>query len=93
MKLACKNKGKATRLDRLAAKTNFTVNRSPPTAVIPDNLPVLRHSCFAFHLAAATRNPRCGSLLVICGALRMIYDLTLVRMFGQVKPPEEVGNE
>lgn len=30
-----------------------------------------------------------GWPLVICGALKIIYDLTLLRMFSAVKPPEE----
>jgi hypothetical protein len=34
-----------------------------------------------------------GWLLVICGTLKIIYDLTLLRMFGQLKPPEEADNK
>lgn len=30
-----------------------------------------------------------GWPLVICGALKIVYDLTLLRMFSKVKPPEE----
>ena len=30
-----------------------------------------------------------GWPLVICGALKIVYDLTLLRMFRKVKPPEE----
>jgi sugar phosphate permease len=30
-----------------------------------------------------------GWPLVICGALKITYDLLLLRMFGQIKPPEE----
>jgi MFS family permease len=30
-----------------------------------------------------------GWPLVICGALKIVYDLTLLRMFSAVKPPEE----
>jgi predicted MFS family arabinose efflux permease len=32
-----------------------------------------------------------GWPLVICGALKIVYDLTLLRMFQKVKPPEEQG--
>ena len=31
-----------------------------------------------------------GWPLVICGALKIVYDLTLLKMFSAVKPPEEV---
>ena len=30
-----------------------------------------------------------GWPLVICGALKIVYDLTLLGMFRKVKPPEE----
>ena len=30
-----------------------------------------------------------GWPLVFCGALKIVYDLTLLRMFRAVKPPEE----
>jgi hypothetical protein len=30
-----------------------------------------------------------GWPLVICGALKITYDLLLLRMFGRIKPPEE----
>jgi len=30
-----------------------------------------------------------GWPLVICGALKIVYDLTLLKMFSAVKPPEE----
>jgi predicted MFS family arabinose efflux permease len=30
-----------------------------------------------------------GWPLVVCGALKIVYDLTLLRMFRSVKPPEE----
>ena len=30
-----------------------------------------------------------GWPLVICGTLKIVYDLTLLRMFRSVKPPEE----
>jgi MFS family permease len=30
-----------------------------------------------------------GWPLIICGALKIVYDLTLLRMFSKVKPPEE----
>ncbi len=30
-----------------------------------------------------------GWPLVVCGALKIVYDLTLLRMFSRVKPPEE----
>ena len=30
-----------------------------------------------------------GWPLVICGAIKIVYDLTLLRMFSKVKPPEE----
>jgi MFS family permease len=30
-----------------------------------------------------------GWPLVVCGALKIVYDLTLLRMFSKVKPPEE----
>jgi MFS family permease len=32
-----------------------------------------------------------GWPLVICGALKIVYDLTLLKMFSAVKPPEESG--
>lgn len=32
-----------------------------------------------------------GWPLVICGALKIVYDLTLLKMFRKVKPPEESG--
>lgn len=32
-----------------------------------------------------------GWPLVICGALKIAYDLTLLKMFSAVKPPEETG--
>lgn len=32
-----------------------------------------------------------GWPLVLCGALKIVYDLTLLRMFSHVKPPEEAG--
>ena len=32
-----------------------------------------------------------GWPLVICGAIKIVYDLTLLRMFSKVKPPEEQG--
>lgn len=32
-----------------------------------------------------------GWPLVLCGALKIVYDLTLLRMFSHVKPPEEGG--
>ena len=32
-----------------------------------------------------------GWPLVICGALKIVYDLTLLKMFRAVKPPEESG--
>jgi MFS family permease len=32
-----------------------------------------------------------GWPLVICGALKIVYDLTLLKMFSAVKPPEETG--
>jgi MFS family permease len=31
-----------------------------------------------------------GWPLVICGAIKIVYDLTLLRMFSKVKPPEEI---
>ncbi|MGA0023605.1 MAG: MFS transporter [Burkholderiales bacterium] len=31
-----------------------------------------------------------GWPLVICGALKIVYDLTLLKMFSAVKPPEEI---
>jgi len=34
-----------------------------------------------------------GWPLVICGALKIVYDLTLLRMFSKVKPPEEIKAE
>jgi hypothetical protein len=34
-----------------------------------------------------------GWLLVICGALKIVYDLTLLRVFGQLKPLEEADNK
>jgi MFS family permease len=33
-----------------------------------------------------------GWPLVVCGAVKIVYDLTLLRMFGRVKPPEEQGS-
>lgn len=33
-----------------------------------------------------------GWPLVICGVLKIIYDLTLLKMFSAVKPPEESGH-
>jgi MFS family permease len=30
-----------------------------------------------------------GWPLVFCGVFKIVYDLTLLRMFGKVKPPEE----
>jgi predicted MFS family arabinose efflux permease len=30
-----------------------------------------------------------GWPLVVCGALKIVYDLTLLRMFSRIKPPEE----
>lgn len=33
-----------------------------------------------------------GWPLVICGALKIVYDLTLLRMFVHVKPPEEASH-
>jgi len=33
-----------------------------------------------------------GWPLVICGALKIVYDLTLLKMFSAVKPPEESGH-
>ncbi len=34
-----------------------------------------------------------GWPLVICGAVKIVYDLTLLRMFSKVKPPEEIKSE
>jgi hypothetical protein len=33
-----------------------------------------------------------GWPLVLCGALKIAYDLTLLRMFSHVKPPEEADS-
>jgi hypothetical protein len=33
-----------------------------------------------------------GWPLIICGALKIVYDLTLLAMFRHVRPPEESKN-
>lgn len=63
--------------ERPAAAGITAVPRSLAAAVSP---------AFAGYLLALTSF---GWPLVICGALKIVYDLTLLGMFRKVKPPEE----
>jgi MFS family permease len=63
--------------ERPAAASITAVPRSLAAAVSP---------AFAGYLLTLTSF---GWPLVVCGALKIVYDLTLLGMFGKVKPPEE----
>ena len=63
--------------ERPAAASLTAVPRSLAAAVSP---------AFAGYLLTLTSF---GWPLVICGALKIVYDLTLLAMFQKVKPPEE----
>jgi MFS family permease len=63
--------------ERPAAASLTAVPRSLASAVSP---------AFSGYLLTLTSF---GWPLVICGALKIVYDLTLLRMFSKVKPPEE----
>lgn len=63
--------------ERPAAASVTAVPRSLAAAISP---------AFAGYLLALTAF---GWPLVICGALKIVYDLTLLKMFRSVKPPEE----
>lgn len=63
--------------ERPAAASVTAVPRSLASALSP--------SLAGAMLAASTF----GWPLVICGVLKIVYDLTLLRMFSKVKPPEE----
>jgi MFS family permease len=63
--------------ERAAAASVTAVPRSFAAAISPS---------FAGYLL--TLSPF-GWPLVICGALKIVYDLLLLRMFSAVKPPEE----
>lgn len=63
--------------ERAAAASVTAVPRSFAAAISPT---------FAGYLLALSPF---GWPLVICGALKIVYDLLLLKMFSQVKPPEE----
>ena len=63
--------------ERPAAASVTAVPRSLAAAVSP---------AIAGYLLALTSF---GWPLVICGVLKIVYDLTLLRMFSHVRPPEE----
>ena len=63
--------------ERPAAASVTAVPRSLAAAISP---------AFAGYLLTLSAF---GWPLVICGALKIVYDLTLLRMFRHVKPPEE----
>lgn len=65
--------------ERTAAASVTAVPRSLASALSPSLAGAL--------LAMSTF----GWPLVICGALKIVYDLTLLKMFSAVKPPEETG--
>jgi MFS family permease len=65
--------------ERPAAASMTAVPRSLAAAVSP---------AFSGYLLTLTSF---GWPLVICGALKITYDLTLLGMFSKVKPPEEKG--
>jgi MFS family permease len=66
--------------ERPAAASITAVPRSLAAAVSP---------AFAGYLLTLTSF---GWPLVVCGALKIVYDLTLLGMFRKVKPPEEQDN-
>jgi MFS family permease len=55
-------------------------------AAVPRSLAAAVSPAFAGYLLTLTSF---GWPLVICGALKIVYDLTLLGMFRKVKPPEE----
>ena len=55
-------------------------------AAVPRSLAAAVSPAFAGYLLTLTSF---GWPLVICGALKIVYDLTLLAMFRKVKPPEE----
>ena len=55
-------------------------------AAVPRSLAAAVSPAFAGYLLTLTSF---GWPLVVCGALKIIYDLTLLAMFRKVKPPEE----
>jgi MFS family permease len=63
--------------ERPAAASLAAVPRSLASAVSP---------AFAGYLLTLTSF---GWPLIICGALKIVYDLALLGMFSKVKPPEE----
>ncbi|MGH8660183.1 MAG: MFS transporter [Burkholderiales bacterium] len=65
--------------ERAAAASLTAVPRSLASAVSP---------AFAGYLLTLTSF---GWPLVVCGALKIVYDLALLTMFRKVKPPEEEG--
>jgi MFS family permease len=55
-------------------------------AAVPRSLAAAVSPAFAGYLLTLTSF---GWPLVVCGALKIVYDLTLLAMFRKVKPPEE----
>jgi MFS family permease len=68
-----------TPAERPAAASVTAVPRSLASAISPAISGVLLATTFA------------GLPLVICGALKIVYDLALLFSFRDVKPPEEAG--
>ena len=58
-----------------------------------------RHRSERFHIIAISpaiaglmlAGPFSGLPLVVCGCLKIGYDLALLQMFRHTKPPEEIG--
>jgi hypothetical protein len=69
MKLACKNKGKATRLDRLAAEANSTANRSPPTATFRGEAAVHHSACLSLRAERSNLVAAIQAMFLLYGAL------------------------